>query len=169
MKNPQPDLIASFSINPANPSSSDTVVVTVIVTNTGSMGTGNGFWVDFYVDPSTPPTQANQRWDQLGSEGIAWAVSALGAGESIVLTSDGSGGGLSPSTDHTRWSGSLSGGSHNLYVYADSFSSNGSASGGILESDETNNSDALNVNVSGSLISSSALETPLDLPPRWDP
>jgi uncharacterized repeat protein (TIGR01451 family) len=169
MKNPRPDLIASFRISPANPSSSDTVVVTVLVTNTGSVATGTGFWLDFYVDPVWPPTEANQRWDELGDEGIAWAVPALAPGQSALLTSDGSGGGIAPSVLHTDWSESLSGGSHNLYVYADSFSSNGSPNGGILENSETNNSDYLAVDVSGPIINLSGQSAPVDLPPRWDP
>jgi hypothetical protein len=32
------------------------------------------FWVDVYIDPHTPPTVVNQTWDQLGSQGLVWAV-----------------------------------------------------------------------------------------------
>lgn len=173
-----PDLISSFSVNPPNPSAGEPVVVTVVITNVGNGSTGNGFWVDFYIDPVPVPTVGNQRWDILGStvtprQGIAWAVPApgLGAGQSVTLTSNGIGG-LAPSAPHTIWGGSFYPGTQNLYVYADSFSTNGSPNGGIVESDETNNRSELhflNPLGGGLAAESEPSPEPLQLPPRWDP
>ncbi len=175
MKNPRPDLIGSFSLSPPNPSAGQNVVVTVVVTNVGSMSTGSGFWVDFYVEPNPVPTRANQRWDALGSnvlpqQGIAWSVAdPLAPGESIVLVSSGSGGRL-PSADHIIWDGVFYSGTDDLYVYVDSFSSDGSSNGGILESDETNNrSQITGLGITGLNSSSIDRPAPLQLPPRWDP
>ena len=178
-----PDLIGSFSLNPPNPTADQPVVVTVIVTNTGNAPTGDGFWVDFYIDPNPVPTVGNQRWDAIGSNvspkrGIAWAVDTpgLGPGESRTLTSiicapndpDPS----CPSSLHTIWDGFFYSGTQHLYVYVDSFSTDGSPNGGILESSETNNRSELhfvNPLEGGAEIESSELPESIELPPRWDP
>ena len=173
-----PDLISSFSIEPPNPGPGEPVVVTVVITNIGNGPTGAGFWVDFYIDPVPVPTVGNQRWDILGStvtprQGLAWAVPApgLAAGQSVILTSNGVGG-LAPSAPHTIWGGFFYPGTQNLYVYADSFSTNGSPNGGIVESDETNNRSELHfLNPLGGELEakSEPAPEPLQLPPRWDP
>lgn len=174
----QPDLISSFSLSPANPSAGQPVVVTVVITNVGTGSTGDGFWVDFYINPNPVPTTGNQRWDKLGStvspkQGIAWAILSpgLAPGASITLTSNGVGG-LAPSGPHTIWSGSFVGGTQDLFVYADSFSLNASPNGGIVESNESNNRSELHFVAplsGGELIDLSSLPDPASLPPRWDP
>jgi hypothetical protein len=144
-------VISQFSINPSAPGSNDTVVVTIVVKNQGDVasgsGPGDGFWTDFYVDPVTLPNNpalgANRRWDVTGSsQGIAWAVPALAPGQSITLTSDGSGGGLAPDPAQTTWSGKLPGGPHNLYAFVDSFDNNdptGPTNVEVVELNENNN------------------------------
>lgn len=174
----QPDLISSFSLSPANPSAGQPVVVTVVITNVGNGSTGDGFWVDFYINPNPVPTVGNQRWDKLGStvspkQGIAWAIPSpgLAPGASIILTSNGVGG-LAPSGPQTIWSGSFVAGTQDLFVYADSFSLNGSPNGGIVESNESNNRSELHFVgplSGGGLIDLSSLPDPASLPPRWDP
>ena len=60
--------------------------VQVTIRNQGTVATAAGFWVDFYVDPNPVPTHANQLWDDLGSEGIAWGVTIpINPGESLTL------------------------------------------------------------------------------------
>lgn len=120
---PQPDLIGSFSLNPPNPSAGQPVVVTVVITNVGNAPTGDGFWVDFYINPVPAPTVGNQRWDVLGStvspkQGIAWAIPTpgLAPGARIILTSNGVGG-LAPSAPQTVWSGGFVSGTKDLYIY----------------------------------------------------
>ncbi|MBE7556637.1 MAG: DUF11 domain-containing protein [Anaerolineales bacterium] len=174
----QPDLVSSFSLSPANPSAGQPVVVTVVITNVGTGSTGNGFWVDFYINPNPAPTVGNQRWDKLGStvspkQGIAWAIPSpgLAPGARIILTSNGVGG-LAPSGPHTIWSGSFVGGTQDLFVYADSFSLNASPNGGIVESSESNNRSEFHFVAplsGGELIDLSNLPDPASLPPRWDP
>jgi hypothetical protein len=173
-----PDLISSFSLSPANPSAGQPVVVTVVITNVGNGSTGDGFWVDFYINPNPVPTVGNQRWDKLGStvtpkQGIAWEILTPGLvpGASLTLTSNGVGG-LAPSGPHTVWSGSFVAGTQDLYVYVDSFSLNGSPSGGIIESNEGNNRSELhfiNPLAGEGQIDLSSLPDPDSLPPRWDP
>ncbi len=174
-----PDLVvSSFSISPANPTTGQPVVVTVVINNAGTGPTGDGFWVDFYINPTPVPTVGNQRWDALGStvspkQGIAWAILSpgLAPGASITLTSNGVGG-LAPSGPQTIWSGSFVAGTQDLYVYADSFSSNGSPNGGIVESNESNNRSELhfiNPLEADGQIDLSGLPDPAFLPPRWDP
>jgi uncharacterized repeat protein (TIGR01451 family) len=174
----QPDLISSFSLSPANPSAGQPVVVTVVITNVGNGSTDNGFWVDFYINPTPAPTTGNQRWDKLGStvspkQGIAWAIPSpgLAPGARIILTSNGVGG-LAPRPRQTIWSGSFVAGTQDLFVYADSFSQNGSPNGGIVESNESNNRSELHFVAplsGGELIDLSSLPDPASLPPRWDP
>jgi uncharacterized repeat protein (TIGR01451 family) len=174
----RPDLVSSFSLSPANPSAGEPVVVTVVITNVGTGPTGGGFWVDFYINPNPVPTTGNQRWDKLGStvspkQGIAWAIPSpgLAPGARIILTSNGVGG-LAPSGPQTIWRGSFVAGTQDLFVYADSFSLNGSPNGGIVESNESNNRSELHFVsplVGGELIDLSSLPDPASLPPRWDP
>jgi uncharacterized repeat protein (TIGR01451 family) len=173
-----PDLIGSFSLSPANPSAGQPVVVTVVITNVGNGATGDGFWVDFYINPNPVPTVGNQRWDKLGStvtpkQGIAWVIpaSGLAPGASLTLTSNGVGG-LAPSAPHTVWSGNFVGGTQDLFVYVDSFSLNASPNGGIIESNESNNRSELhfiNPLAGQGQIDLSSLPDPAALPPRWDP
>jgi hypothetical protein len=64
--------------------------ITVTLRNQGNAPVVDAFWVDVYLDPATAPTQVNQRWQDLGSQGLVWGVQGaalpLGPGESLTLT-----------------------------------------------------------------------------------
>jgi uncharacterized repeat protein (TIGR01451 family) len=62
-----PDLV----VDSVNPTSNDVVVV---VRNQGVAAVQDPFWIDAYIDPDTPPTGANDIWEHVGSQGIAWIV-----------------------------------------------------------------------------------------------
>ena len=56
----------------------------------------NEFWVDVYINPTTPPTAVNQTWQHLGTQGLAWGVTAdalpLAPGGVLTLTAAATGG-----------------------------------------------------------------------------
>lgn len=120
VRNPPPlaDLqVSSLLVEPSNPVVGQPVTITLEIQNVGELPAGK-FWVDFYLDPDPPPTQANQIWGQLGEHGIAWFVSeGLEPGQSVVLTS------LSGYASHaTNWPGEFEqSGEHVLYAFADSW------------------------------------------------
>ena len=61
--------------------------VTVTIENIGDAPSVDDFWVDFYVAPSPNPSQVNQTWQMLCTQGEAWGVQAsLGPGDMLVLT-----------------------------------------------------------------------------------
>jgi uncharacterized repeat protein (TIGR01451 family) len=67
--------------------------VQVVVKNQGNAPVINGFYVDAYIDPSSPPSTVNQTWPDLCAEGLVWAVTPsalpLQPGQSIVLSVGG--------------------------------------------------------------------------------
>jgi uncharacterized repeat protein (TIGR01451 family) len=64
--------------------------VTVTVKNVGDSPVIEPFWVDVYLDPDPAPTAVNQLWNDVGEQGLAWAVTqpvlALAAGGEVTLT-----------------------------------------------------------------------------------
>ncbi|HEY3231463.1 MAG TPA: CARDB domain-containing protein, partial [Roseiflexaceae bacterium] len=113
------------------------VVISVTVTNVGDAAAGP-FWVDLFINPSAPPTQANVTWNQTCTlspcYGIAWLVpNGLAPGASITLSSQ------SVPAGYSVWPGYFAAGTTDLYVYADSWNP-GVATGAVAESNETNNS-----------------------------
>jgi subtilisin-like proprotein convertase family protein len=79
-----PDLIVENVI--ATPSN-----VQVVIMNRGNAPVEDEFWVDAYIAPHTEPTRVNQSWDQLGSQGLVWGVTAdllpaLVPGGTLTLT-----------------------------------------------------------------------------------
>lgn len=50
--------------------------VTVVLRNQGSGPAVDEFWVDVYVDPTVAPSHVNQIWPDLGTQGLAWGVTA---------------------------------------------------------------------------------------------
>jgi hypothetical protein len=134
-----PDLVASFSLSTSTIVAHKPVLVTVTITNRGD-APSDPFWVDFYVNPSAPPTTSNQPWDKSCGgrrcdQGIAWYVSkTLAPGESTTLTSTPD----SYFTKNTAWNGAFNTGFLNLYVYADSWNP-GVSTGAVYERNETNN------------------------------
>src|SRR4029450_4990452 len=97
------------------------------------------FWVDFYINPSTPPTDTNQRWDKrcglTPGYGIAWdGTQKVEPGQSITLTSTPD----SYLAANTRWRGQFAQGTSDLYVYVDSWNPT-VATGAVDELNETKN------------------------------
>ncbi len=137
LQRPLPDLVGTVSLNPPLTSfqAGQPVQINVVVTNIG-IATAGEFWVDLYISPSAPPT-VNQRWNDLCKlspcYGMAWYVEQnLGPGQSVNLSSN------TVLPDYSRWPGGFAAGTTELYLYADSWNPT-VATGGVLESNETNN------------------------------
>jgi uncharacterized repeat protein (TIGR01451 family) len=76
-----PDLIIESLIAGSN-------AVTITIKNIGNAPVVDGFWLDVYINPDTPPTRVNRHWHNLGSQGLVWGVVApnIVPGESLTLT-----------------------------------------------------------------------------------
>lgn len=79
-----PDLIVQ-SIRPINNT------LQIVLLNQGNAAVTDEFWVDLYVNPNPLPTKVNQIWQNLGSQGAVWGVTAgalpgLGANGTLTLT-----------------------------------------------------------------------------------
>ncbi|MCL4831998.1 MAG: hypothetical protein KJZ86_06140 [Caldilineaceae bacterium] len=105
----------------------------VVVANRGDSPVVNGFWVDLYVDPQSPPVGVNQLWHELSTQGAAWGVDTpllpLLPGASLRLGLD------SPafSALHSHLEGDLTG----LALYAQGDSWNPATTyGAVAERDE---------------------------------
>lgn len=163
----QPDLIGSFRLSPTLPTAGNPVTVTATITNQGT-APASQFWVDFYIDPTTPPTGPNQPWNSTCGAtrcpyGIAWYVATpIAPGQRITLTSTAT----SYYVPNTIWPGFLVGGTHNLYLYVDSWNPT-VASGAVQESNEANNrSQRTGLVVAGSSDPPQTWVPPGDLPDR---
>jgi hypothetical protein len=173
-----PDLVVeAFTVTPAKSSyaAGEPVLITVKVKNVGGSPTTIGFWVDLYINPSTPPTTPNVRWNDVCGispcYGIAWYVNqSLAPGQSITLTS-APGQFAGP---QSIWPGSFASGTNALYVYVDSYNPP-VPTGAVVESNETNNSAQITgFVVAGASFSngadsgapSGAPDAPVALPPR---
>lgn len=111
--------------------------IEVTIENQGSAATASGFWVDFYINPSAPPTGPNQLWYDLADEGLAWGVTALLApGQSLTLVYSTAPGAPNQyfMPEESLYNGVLPVGTQ-FYVQVDS-AREGSAYGGILETHE---------------------------------
>jgi hypothetical protein len=169
IKGALPDLVGSFTLDPAGPAlnAGQPALITAVVTNTGAAATG-AFWVDFYINPSTTPT-VNRRWNDLCSMspcyGLAWYVTDLNPGQSVTLTSAPGNYGEA----YSNWPGYFASGVSSLYLYVDSWNP-GVATGGVAESSETNNLYQYpgGVVVTGLDVTSDA-GSPPDIPPRPAP
>jgi hypothetical protein len=173
-----PDLVVeAFTVTPAKSSyaAGEPVLITVKVKNVGGSPTTIGFWVDLYINPSTPPTTPNVRWNDVCGispcYGIAWYVNqSLAPGQSITLTS-APGQFAGP---QSIWPGSFASGTNALYVYVDSYNPP-VPTGAVVESNETNNrAQITGFVVAGASFSngadsgapSGAPDAPVALPPR---
>jgi uncharacterized repeat protein (TIGR01451 family) len=125
-----PDLVVE-QINASSTS------VQVVIRNEGDQPVEDEFWVDAYLNPTSPPTAVNQTWQYVGNYGIVWGVTSdalpLNPGEAITLTVTPSGGdyyyaGLS----NVSWP--LAVGSQ-VYAQADSAHS-ATSYGGVMENHE---------------------------------
>jgi PKD repeat protein len=135
-----PDLVGSLRLSPNRTTftAGEPVTITVIITNQGTAPSGP-FWIDFFINPSTPPTRANTIWNSVCSLspcfGIAWFVPIqLQPGQSITMTSAANG----YATDYSYWLGWFANGTTDLYLYIDSWNPP-LDTGAVLESNETNN------------------------------
>ncbi|HJZ47590.1 MAG TPA: CARDB domain-containing protein, partial [Roseiflexaceae bacterium] len=134
-----PDLVVtdiSLTPNKTTFAAGEPVEVRVTVKNQGSASAGP-FWVDLYINPSSPPTAANQVWNNrcglAPCFGMAWQVtSELAPGQSVTLSSQ------SLPAGYSNWRGYFAAGTSDVYVYADSFNP-GVVAGAVAESSETNN------------------------------
>jgi hypothetical protein len=64
--------------------------ISLVITNRGTAAVVDGFFVDLYVDPRSPPQTVNQAWYQLGDLGAVWgvtepALAALVPGGTVTL------------------------------------------------------------------------------------
>lgn len=166
----KPDLTGAFSLSPVrtNFSAGESVVITVVVTNTGTAKAGP-FWVDLYISPSVTPT-VNVPWYNAcrlsPCYGIAWYLpGGLAAGNSVTLTSTKG----SYSDAHTIWPGYFAAGTTALYALVDSWNP-GVSTGGVAESNESNNlSQRTGLTVSGESVSDDSLPRLGDIPTRPAP
>jgi len=64
--------------------------ITMTITNQGNRPVVDAFWVDLYINPTTPPTGVNQRWQDLGAQGATWGVTdvPITPGGTLTLTLD---------------------------------------------------------------------------------
>lgn len=137
-------------------------VVEVVIRNQGTVATSTGFWVDFYVNPSVAPTHANQLWDDLAAEGIAWGVTdpiAAGAELTLTYSTDPNAPNLYYSAAESNFSGTLAAGTP-VYAQVDS-AHLGNVNGAILETHEISG-DAYN-NISDEVLATGAATTSLNI------
>jgi PKD repeat protein len=144
-----PDLVCNdLSIEPPNPTSGQVVLITVQMQNQGKLE-ADGFWVDLYINPTTPPAPGNLfPWqdvcDPSFCQGMAWRISntPLSPGTSrnlISINGNYHPDGYDPA--NSNWTGSLPAGTYDLYAYVDSIDNPvlKNTDGAVLESDEANN------------------------------
>jgi subtilisin-like proprotein convertase family protein len=132
-----PDLIVQDII--ATPNN-----IQVVIANLGNAPVQNEFWVDVYIAPRTEPTQVNQTWDQLGSQGLVWGVTAdalpaLEPGGVLTLTA----GDAYYWPSHSRVSWPLAVGTP-VYAQVDSFNP-ATTYGAVLEDHEMSGEDSNNI------------------------
>jgi hypothetical protein len=165
----RPDLTTTISLRPAKTTfiAGEPVDVLVTVTNRGSSA-ASPFWVDLYVNPSEPPTAANQPWNERCKMtpcfGVAWLVSTgLAPGQSVTLLAHDA------RVGYSAWAGWFANGTTDLYAYADSWNTS-VVSGAVEERDETNNRAELHgLQITGANPSLAALQLAEGIGQRPDP
>ncbi len=107
---------------------------TVVIRNIGRLAVTSDFWVDLYINPTTPPTSVNDTIETLQSDGMVWGINASTAAippnGSMTLTLDSES--LSSQTVDTIPAGAT------VYVQADSANLSTNY-GGVLEGHEIYN------------------------------
>ena len=115
-----------------------TVLLVVEVENRGNR-VADGFWVDLFINPNTPPTGAGVTWDRTCTlnpcYGMAWGVPTLAPGQKVTLTSTSD----SIDAESSHWLGVFAEGTTDLYVLVDSWNGDGDFDGAFTESNEGNN------------------------------
>lgn len=108
--------------------------VLVVIRNQGQAAVTSGFWVDVYINPNSPPTAVNQRWNDIGTLGMAWGVGGealpLAPGAGLTLIS----GGDYYSPERSNFSDALPPGTQ-FWAQVDSYHM-GSVFGNVEETDE---------------------------------
>ena len=111
-----------------------TDTVQVVIKNQGTIPVNDPFWVDVYIDPSVPPTAANQVWRYIADQGLVWGITAdvlpLSAGEVLTLTT----GDTMYASEHSQVVWPLAVGTP-LYAQVDSANTE-TTYGGVLEDHE---------------------------------
>ncbi len=110
----------------------------VTIRNNGPSQVAGGYWVDLYLNPSSP-VGLNVLWHQVSIRGYAWYVSeSLGVGETLVLSTKVPRYPPDASSHYSYWPGDLGGlANPQLWAMVDSWGT--PPDGAVLEVDETNN------------------------------
>ena len=133
-----PNLVSTFSLDPANPQIDEAVTIMVQVTNDSEITTTQPFYVDFYINPANAPTTAIPWYEQRPNKGgLQWyTTKKLAPHQSMTFDSN--------DADFAQWTGVFMTYPLNLYSYADS-DGHGDPNGLVLESNEQDNSYNLNI------------------------
>ena len=120
-----PDLIVESLVVARN-------AVTVVIKNIGGLPVNDAFWVDVYIDPSSPPAY-NLTWPLIAEQGVVWGVTdPIPPGGELTLTLGGAY--YFPAESYLE---EISSG---MPVWAQVDSANiHTTYGGVLEGDEANN------------------------------
>ena len=115
--------------------------ITVTIKNVGNEPVTRPFWIDSYINPTTPPTGVNQTIIGLGAEGFVWGIQAssnpdesdlpMAPNDEIVLTVGGS----NYYPDDSKFTTGTIPAAAQIYVQVDSFGSS-SIFGQIFETHE---------------------------------
>lgn len=107
-------------------------VLKVIIENRGSLTVQDALWVDVYVRSQTAPTKVNQRWRNVGEEGLVWGISAvlIKPGDALTLSIDDA----YYMRGYSRLIGPIKPGTQ-LYAQVDSYNET-TKYGSVLEADE---------------------------------
>jgi uncharacterized repeat protein (TIGR01451 family) len=166
-----PDLVGTFSISPNKTtfSADEQVTISGQVTNQGNVASTESFWVDLFINPTTPPspddlpTIWNLRCEQ-PCIGISWAVTqTLQPGESFTFNSTAD----SYRDEYTIWEGYFDANPTSLYLYVDPWAAEGAPhreQGVVVELLEDNNLTKMeNLTVQG------IVRNQTSAPARWLP
>lgn len=107
--------------------------VQIVIANQGTGAVTTPFWVDLYINPDPAPTEVNQTWDQLSTEGLVWGVvdtSSLTPDGTLTLVLNDA----NFDAELSDFSGTFSSGME-IYVQVDS-ANQARGSGGVLETHE---------------------------------
>jgi hypothetical protein len=170
-----PDLVGTFSLSPAKTTYNANELVTISgrVTNQGNAPSTESFWVDLFINPTTPPTPGdiptiwNLRCEQ-PCIGISWAITeTLQPGESFTFNSTTE----SYHSEYTIWQGYFDTNPTSLYLYVDPWAAEGATNreqGAVVEIQEDNNRTEIeNLTVEGAKTRISRIPKRV-LPPRPD-
>jgi len=125
----RPDLVVVWiGVDPNDPAG-----VEVTIANQGR-APAQGFWVDLYLDPTSPP-ETNYPWPNLGCiYGIAWFVQDLPPGAELPLAV----GDAFYRDMYSRWPEAYPSGAHDVWAYVDVWA-HPQSHGAVDEADEGNN------------------------------